>query len=103
MSSGEYDQADQRCGEVIATTKQPGKSPERSSFSLVDVVCTYPARLPIQLSLSLPQQPRCFPARRLKSLTARRFPAYPESMPTLHTLCCCRRSPLARTEARRIR
>jgi hypothetical protein len=68
MSSGEYDQANRKCGEVIATTKQPGESPERSSFSLVDVVCTHPARLPIQLSLSLRRQSRCFPFQAIEIL-----------------------------------
>jgi hypothetical protein len=37
---------------MIAKIKQPGESPERSSSSLVDVVCLYPPRLPIQLSYS---------------------------------------------------
>ncbi len=36
--SGEYDQANQRCGEVIVKIKQPGESLERSSSSLVVVV-----------------------------------------------------------------
>jgi len=50
MSSGEYDQANQRCGEVIAKIKQPVESLERSSSSLVVVVCMGPVRLTIQLS-----------------------------------------------------
>jgi hypothetical protein len=37
---------------MIAKIKQPGESPERSSSSLVDVVCLYPPRLHIQLSYS---------------------------------------------------
>ena len=35
---------------VIAKLRQSGESPERSSSPLVVVVCTYAARLPIQLS-----------------------------------------------------
>jgi hypothetical protein len=50
MSSGEYDQANQRCGEMIAKIEQPVESPERSSSSLVDVVCIDADGLPIQLS-----------------------------------------------------
>jgi hypothetical protein len=103
VSSGEYDQANQRCGEVIAKIKQPGESPERSSSSLVVVVCMHPARLPIQLSYRFPRDLAHFPVERLTSLTTGNYPAYPEPMPSLHILCCCRRSPLAHTEARRIR
>jgi hypothetical protein len=88
---------------MIAKIKQPGESPERSSSSLVVVVCTYAARLPIQLSYTLLRSASSFLVKRLKSLTARCYPAYPESMLTLHIFCCCCRSPLAHTEARRIR
>ena len=35
---------------MIAKLRQSGESPERSSSPLVVVVCTYAARLPIQLS-----------------------------------------------------
>ena len=47
---GRYDQASQRCGEVIAKFRLPNESPERSSSLLVVVVCTYAPLLPIQLS-----------------------------------------------------
>jgi hypothetical protein len=50
MSSDEYDQANQRCGEMIAKFRQSGESPERSSSPLVVVVCGETAWLPIQLS-----------------------------------------------------
>ncbi len=89
---------------MIAKIEQPGESPERSSSSLVVVVCMHAAWLPIQLSYSFNGMALAlFPVKQLKSLTARSYPAYPESMRTLHTFCCCRRSPLAHTEARRIR
>jgi hypothetical protein len=81
---------------VIAKIKQPGESLERSSSSLVEVVCLQAARLPIQLWYSFATNLAYFVA----SLTTRSNPSYPESMPTLHTFCCCRRSPLAYTEAR---
>jgi hypothetical protein len=45
---------------VIAKIEQPGESPERSSSSLVVVVCTHAARLPIQLSYSLSWGARTF-------------------------------------------
>jgi hypothetical protein len=88
---------------VIAKIKQPGKSPERSSSSLVVVVCMYAAGLPIQLSYSVLAGISPFLVKQLTSLTTRSYPAYSESMPTLYTFCCRRRSPLAHTEARRIR
>ena len=87
---------------MIAKIRQPVESPERSSSSLVDVVCIDAADLPIQLWYGFPRNLSIL-IRRLKSLTTRSSPAYPESMLTLHTFCCCRRSPLAYTEARCIR
>jgi hypothetical protein len=45
---------------MIAKIKQPGESPERSSSSLVDVVCLYAARLPIQLWYSSPRESGSF-------------------------------------------
>jgi hypothetical protein len=103
MSSGEYDQANQRCGEMIAKIRQPVESPERSSSSLVDVVCIDAARLPIQLWYSFLEQSLSFLDQQSNCVTTHSSPAYPESMLTLHIFCCCRRSPLAHTEARRIR
>ncbi len=80
---------------MIAKFWQSGESPERSSSSLVVVVCTSAAELPIQLSMDT-----CtLSARRLNSLTLQSLLAYPESMPTQHIFCRCRRSPLANTDA----
>ena len=84
---------------MIAKIKQPGESLERSSSSLVVVVCMCPALLPIQLLMDA----RPFPMSSLRHLTAGSHPAYSEFMPTQHTFCCCRRSPLACTEAREAR
>ena len=92
---GEYDQANQRCGEVIASQKQSGTSPERSSSLLVDVVCPWLASAYTTFEGGL----NAIPQRGLL-LTARSAAAYPECMPTQHTFCCCRRSPLAYTDAR---
>jgi len=80
---------------MIAKFWQSGESPERSSSPLVVVVCTSAARLPIQLSMDT----CALSAGRLKSLTSHSILAYPESMPTQHIFCCCRRSPLAYTDA----
>jgi hypothetical protein len=100
MSSDEYDQANQRCGEVIAKFRQSNESSERSSSPLVVVVCTYAAGLPIQLSVDT----NTFLMTNLAyRLTAGTTPAYSESMPTQLTFCCCRRSPLAHTDARQTR
>jgi hypothetical protein len=88
---------------MIAKIKQPGESPERSSSSLVVVVCPRAPRLPIQLWYSFHRYLAFFFFKPRTSLTTLSYSAYPKSMPTLHIFCCCRRSPLAYTEARRIR
>src|SRR5207302_2894555 len=75
--SGEYDQANQRCGDVIAKIEQPGESPERSSSSLVVVVCTYAARLPIQLSYAFHGNLAFF-SQAIDILDHSLLPAYPE-------------------------
>jgi hypothetical protein len=80
---------------MIAKFWQSGESPERSSSSLVVVVCTSAGRLPIQLSV----ETRTLPTGRSSSLTEHSILAYPESMPMQHIFCCCRRSPLASTDA----
>jgi hypothetical protein len=45
---------------MIAKIRQPVESPERSSSSLVDVVCMHATWLPIQLWYRLPQRPHSF-------------------------------------------
>lgn len=85
---------------MIAKFRQSNESSERSSSPLVVVVCTYAAVLPIQLSVD----PNTFLMIGLAyRLTAGTAPAYSESMLAQPTFCCCRRSPLAHTDARQTR
>jgi hypothetical protein len=81
---------------MIAKFRQPGESPERSSSLLVVVVCMHAARLPIQLSKDANTFLMTGMAHTLDHTAC---PAYPESMSTQPIFCCCRRSPLARTDA----
>jgi hypothetical protein len=53
---------------MIAKIKQPGESPERSSSSLVVVVCMYAAPLPIQLLYSLQREGSLFSGQAIEIL-----------------------------------
>jgi hypothetical protein len=58
---------------MIAESWQSGESPERSSSPLVVVVCTFAARLPIQLSVDT----RSLSAGRLNLLDRALYPGLP--------------------------